>query len=160
MPILATGTALPVNVTFNSGTFNINGSQMAVLQDITVSLNWSSKEIRQLGSLLMATAPKRYGFKASAKAKVKSVNVQLFNAFMGSSAPDSGGSAFSVVDGQNVLTACSVNCIINENTNQTVEFQFTNAILQGALSVGLKMEDAAEDDFEILAQNVKVVTNF
>jgi len=157
MPTLATGTQLPANVSFNSGTFDINGTEMAVLQDITVSLNWSTKEIRQMGSLLMATAPKRHGFKAGAKAKVKSVNKELYAFFMGSSNADGQGFDYTVVDGQNVLTRCSVKCIVNENSAQTIEFQFSNAILAGALSLGLKMEDAAEADFEIQAQNVTVV---
>lgn len=159
MPTLATGAQLPVNVSFNSGTFDINGMEMAVLQDITISLSWSSKEIRALGSLLMSTAPKRHGFKASAKAKALSVNKELFQFFMGSSSTDGSGFDYIVLDGQNVLSRCSVKCIVNENTAQTVEFQFTNAILTGALSIGLKTEDAASSDFEILAQNVTVVSS-
>lgn len=159
MSILATGAQLPTNVSFNSGTFDINGLEMGVLQDITVTLNWSTKEIRQLGSLIMATAPKRHGFKAGAKAKVKSLNKELFNFFMGSSNTDGSGFDYTVLDGQNVLTRCSVKCIVNEATGQSVEFQFTNAILAGALSWGVKMEDAGEADFEIQAQNVTLVTS-
>lgn len=159
MPILSTGAQLGTDVVFNSGTFDINGLEMAVLQDITVSLDWSTKEIRQLGSLIMATAPKRHGFKPSAKAKVKSFNKELFNFFMGSSNSDGSGFDYTVLDGQNVLTRCSVKCIVNDIATQQVEFQFTNAILAGALSLGLKMEDAAEADFEIQAQNVTLVVN-
>jgi hypothetical protein len=159
MPTLATGTQLPTDISFNSGTMDINGTEMAVLQDITISLNWSTKEIRQLGSLLMAVAPKRTTFKPSAKAKAKSVNKELFSFFMGSSGTDGSGLAYNVLDGQNVLTRCSVKCIINEQLGQTVEFQFTNAILTGALTLGLKMEEPGESDFEIIAQNVTVVTS-
>lgn len=159
MPILSTGTQLANDISFNSGTLDINGSEMAVLQDITVSLGFTTKEIRQLGSIIMATAPKRAGFKPSAKAKVKSVNQQLFTYFMGSSSSDGSGFDYTVVDGQNVLTRASVKCIVNENTSQTVEFQFTNAILAGALTLAMKMEDAAEADFEIMAQNVTIVTS-
>lgn len=159
MPILATGNSLPVDVSFNSGTFNINGMEMAVLQDINVHMDWSNKEIRALGTLLMATAPKRHGFKAGAKAKTKSINKELFQFFMGSSNTDGSGFDYTIFDGQNVLTRCSVKCIINEATGQSVEFQFSNAILTGSLSIGLKMEDAAEPDFEIIAQNVTVVTS-
>jgi hypothetical protein len=160
MPILATGGTLPTNVTFNSGTFDINGFELATLQDITVTLAWSTKEIRALGTLIMATAPKRHGFKPTCKAKVKSVNPQLYSFFMGSSAADGSGFDYTVLDGQNVLTRCSVKCIINEATSQSVEFQFTNAVLTGSMALGLKLEDAGELDFEIEAQNVTVVTNF
>ena len=159
MPILSTGATLSNDISFNSGTFDINGMEMAVLQDITVTLNWATKEIRQLGSLIMATAPKRHGFKAGAKAKVKSVNKELLNFFMGSSNTDGSGFDYNVLDGQNVLTRCSIKAIVNELSTQSVEFQFTNAILAGGLSIALKMEDAAEVDFEIQAQNVTVVTS-
>jgi len=158
MAILPTGGSVPTNVSFNSGTFDINGVEMAVLQDITVSLDWSVKEIRALGSLIMATAPKRSTFKPTAKAKVKSINPTLFQYFMGTSNSDGSGFDYNVLDGQNVLTRCSINCILNEDSTQIVQWQFTNAVLTGALSIGLKLEEPAEVDFEITAQNVTVVT--
>jgi len=157
MPILATGTTLPTNIVFNSGIFNINGTDLAVLQDITVTLNWSTKEIRALGSLKMVTAPKRSTFKAGAKGKVKSMNAELFSYFMGSSAVDGSGYAYNVLDGQNVLSICAIKCIVNDDVTKIAEFQFTNATLAGALAIGLKMEDAAENDFEIQAQDVTLV---
>lgn len=160
MAILASKTALPNDIVFNSGTLVINDFEVAVLQDITISLAWSQREIRQLGSVLMATAPKRYGFKPSAKAKVKSINKELFSYSMGSSGPDGTGFDYTVLDGQNVLTRASIKCNVNDSATQHVEFQFTNAILGGSIALGLKMEDAAELDFEILAQNVVVVTDF
>lgn len=159
MPTLPTGAQLSNDVSFNSGTFDINGMELAVLQDITVTLTWGTKEIRQLGSLIMVTAPKRHGFKAGAKAKVMSVNKELINFFMGSSTTDGSGFDYSVFDGQSVLTRCSIKAIINELTTQTVEFQFTNAILAGGLGVALKTEAPGEVDFEIQAQNVTVVTS-
>ena len=107
----------------------------------------------------MATAPKRYGFKPSAKAKVKSMNEQLLGYLMGSSITDGGGYAYSVLDGQNVLTRCSIKTYINDDTTKAVEFQFSNAVIS-TYSAGLKLEDAGEIDFEIQAQNVTVVKNF
>lgn len=160
MPILATGAQLSNQVSFNSGTLDINGFELAILQDITITLSFSTKEIRGLGSIIMSTAPKRHGFKAEAKAKVKSVNKELFYLFLGSSTTDGSGWDYNIIDGQNVLSRASVKCIMNENSSNHVEFQFTNAILAGSLAVALKMEDAAEADLEILAQNVTVVTDF
>src|SRR5260221_542207 len=121
MSILAVDTQIPTDISFNSGTFNVNGVQLAVLQDITISLNWSTKEIRQLGSIIMAVAPKRSTFKPGAKAKVKSVNQELFSFFMGSSGPDGSGFAYNVFDGQNLLTRASVRCFVNEDPTQVVE---------------------------------------
>lgn len=160
MSITAAGTQLGTNVSFNAGTMDINGYELAVLQDITVSIDYATKEIRQLGSIIMATAPKRHGFKAGAKAKVKSINRELWAALLGSSTPDGTGIDITTIDGQNVLTACRVTAIVNEDPTKSVQFQFSNAILAGAFSLGLKVEDAAETDIEIQAQNVTVVTNF
>lgn len=160
MGILSSGAQLPTDIVFNSGTLNINGVEVATLQDITVTLAWSQREIRALGTVLMVTAPKRYGFKPSAKGKVKSVNQELYSFFLGSSGVDSTGYAYNVKDGQNVLTRASIKCIVNDDASKHVEFQFTNAILGGSLGLGLKLEDAAELDFEVMAQTLSVVTDF
>ena len=160
MPVLAQGQQFTRHVSFNQGTLDINGYELAILQDITVSIEFSTKEIRELGSIIMSTAPKRHGFKTGAKAKVKSVNQQLFGFMMGESAADSTGFDYSILDGQNVLTRASVRCYVDEDPTKVVEFQFTNAILAGNLSTALKSEDASESDVEIQAQNVTVVTNF
>ena len=160
MPILAAGTQLTQQVAFNAGSFDVNGYELATLQDITVTLAWSEKEIRQIGSIIMATAPKRTTFKPSAKAKTKSVNKEMLSFILGSSAPDSGGTAYSTLDGQIVLSRASILTYVNDDPTKKIEFQFTNAILGGSFAVGLKMEDAAELDLEVYAQNVTIVTNF
>ena len=108
----------------------------------------------------MLTAPKRHGFKPTAKAKVKSFNRELLGFLLGSSGVDGSGMDFVTVDGQNVLTRCSVKAIVDDSSNKAVEFQFTNAIIAGNFQAAFKMEDAAEFDFEIHAQDVTVVTNF
>lgn len=159
MPILVTGTQLPTDVSFNSGTIDINGFELAVIQEATIELKFSTKDIRALGTIKMVTAPKRHGWAPSCKGKMKSVNQQVFNFLMGSSTTDSSGLDYSIVDGQNVLTRASIKCYVNENPSQSVEFQFTNAILS-TTSVALKLEDASEMDFEIMAQDCTVVTNF
>ena len=156
MPVLSTGTPMSQNIVFNSGTFDINGQELVVLQDITITTSWSNKEIRQIGSLKMVGAPKRCTFKAGAKAKVKTINKELIAMMAGSSGPDGTGTMISVFDGQNVLTRCSIKCIANEDPTKVIEFQFTNSILSGSLGIGLKMEDAAESDFEITAQDVNI----
>ena len=158
MPILAQGTQLSQQVAFNAGSLDINGYEVATIQDITVSLSWSEKEIRQLGSIIMATAPKRTTFKPSAKGK--SVNKEMLSFMLGSSAADSSGTAYTTYDGQIVLSRASILTYVNDDPTKKIEFQFTNAILGGSLGLGLKMEDAAELDFEVYAQDVKIVTNF
>lgn len=160
MGFLPDGTNLANNVTFNSGIVNINGTDLAVLQDITVSVEFGEKEYYALGSIKMVVPPKRYGFKPGLKGKVKSLNPEFYKYLLGSSEPDSPGSAYTVIDGQNVLSQCYVRCIINEDADQAVEFQFTNAVIHSTFGLGLKMEDAGEIDFQITAQDLAVVTNF
>lgn len=159
MPILATGTQLSNNISFNSGTLDINGVEVAAIDDITITLAFSQKELYALGSIIQVVAPKRHGFKPSAKFKVKSMNKELYGFFLGSSSPDGSGSDYTVLDGQNVLTRASIKCIINDVSTQIVEFQFSNAILAGNLQAALKTENHAEVDFEIYAQNVTIVNN-
>ena len=160
MGFLQTGTNLSYLASFNAGTLDINGLEIAVIQDITVDLQVSTKELRQLGSIIMVTPPKRYGYKPTAKGKVKTVNKELYGAFLGSSAVDGSGFDFSLLDGQSVLTRASIKVLLNENVNNQVEFQFTNAIIGGSFALAMKTEDFADLSIEILAQNCTVVTNF
>jgi len=162
MPILSNGTGLTVQASFNNGTLDINGLDfpLATLQDVTITAQFSTKELRGIGSIKMATAPKRSGFKASAKAKIKSLNKEMFGLFGGSSGTDGSGFAYGVLDGQNVLTRVSITCYVDDAQTKTVQYQFTNAILTGSFSAALKSEDFAEVDIEIEAQDVTQVTNF
>jgi hypothetical protein len=162
MPITANGTQLTAKASFNTGILDINGLDfpIATLSDITVEWAVSTKELRGLGSIKMATAPKRSTFKTDCKAKVKSLNKEIFGFFGGSSGPDSTGTAYGMVDGQNVLERVTVTCYIDDANTQAVQYQFTNAILAGNLSTALKSEDFGEVDIEIQAQDMKIVTNW
>jgi len=160
LPILNGGTQLSQQIAFNTGYLDINGFELATLQDITITLAFSEKEIYQLGSIKMAVAPKRSTWKPSAKFKAKSTNQQLLGILMGSSTVDGSGYDYQIVDGQVVLTRASIKCYINDDATKIVEFQFSNAIIAGSSTVGLKLEDAAEMDMEIMAQDCKVITSF
>lgn len=162
MPITSNGTALAAQASFNTGILDINGLDfpVATLQDITVTEQVSTKELRGLGSIKMAMAPKRSTYKPSAKAKIKSLNKEIFGLFGGYSAPDSDGYFYQMLDGQNVLDRVTITCYVGDSDTDTVQYQFTNAILSGSLSTALKSEDFAEVDIEIEAQDLKTVTNF
>jgi len=108
----------------------------------------------------MATAPKRAGFKPTAKGKVATINKELYGAFMGSSSVDGSGFLFSVLDGQSVLSNVSIRVVANEDSTKQAEFQFTNAILGGAFALAMKTESFAELSFEIMAQDCNLDTNF
>ena len=154
------GGTLSNQITFNQGTLQINNTVLAQLADITITQDFSTKELRSLGSIIMQTAPKRHGYKAGAKFKTRSVNKELFTYFMGSSNVDGSGQDFTVVDGQVVLTNVYINVTMNENPNQITQFNFQNAILAGNFQLALKTEDFAEADFQIEATNVTVTTNW
>lgn len=162
---LGQGTNLSYLATFNAGTLDINGLEIATLQDINIDLNVTVKELRQLGSIKMVTPPKRVGYKPTAKGKVATVNKELMGAFLGSSAADStvpGGNGFdfTLLDGQNVLSRANINVLLNDNTAFLVQFQFINAIIGGSFALALKAEDFGMFDVEIMAQDCIVITNF
>ena len=160
MPQQTLGGTLSNQISFNQGTLQINNTVLAQLTDITITQDFSTKELRSLGSILMQTAPKRHGYKAGAKFKTSSVNKELFTYFMGSSNADAPGQDFTVVDGQVVLTNVIINVTMNENPNQITQFNFSNAILAGNFQLALKSEAFAEADFQIEAANVTVTTNW
>jgi hypothetical protein len=160
MPVQTLGATLSTQVSFNQGTLQINGVVLAQLSEVTITQDTSTKELRSLGSILMQTAPKRYGYKCGAKFKVHSANKELFTFFMGSSNTDGSGQDFTVFDGQVVLANVYINMTMNEDPTKIEQFQFTNAVLAGNFQMALKAEDFAESDFELQAQNVTVVTSF
>ncbi len=100
MPIVTGATQQSQAIQFNTGYLDVNGIRLATLQDITISAGFSLREIRQLGSIIMAVAPKRYDFKPSAKFKAKSINQQLLGILWGYSTPDDGGFEFDVEMGK------------------------------------------------------------
>lgn len=162
MPILNNGTGLSVQASFNNGTLDINGLDfpLATLSDVTVTAQFSTKELRGIGSIKMATAPKRSTFKPSAKAKIKSLNKEVFSLFGGYSTPDGSGWSYGIVDGQNALSRVTITCYVDDAQTKTVQYQFINAILSGSFSAALKTEDFAEVDIEIEAQDLIQVTSF
>jgi hypothetical protein len=159
LPIISQGPTLTQDITFNSGTLDINASTLAALSDVSINATVSLKEIRALGTIKMLTAPKRYGYKVEVKAKTRSINQALYAFMFGYSTPDSGGFDYSIFDGQNVLSDCTINCIMNEDVTKTVQFQLKDAVIS-ATNLNLVMEDSGVIDISIMASDVKVVTNF
>lgn len=159
MPIISSGQNLSQQVFFNTGYMDINGFRVATLQDISISAGFTLKEIRALGTIKMVVAPKRTNWKPSAKFKAKSINQQLIGYLWGSSTVDSTGWDYNVVDGQVVLSSVVITAYANDDATKIMQYQFTNAVF-GTGTVNYKMDDAAEFDMEIQAQDLMPVTNY
>lgn len=159
MPVTVPGTQFSQQIQFNTGFMDINGFRVATLQDITITAGFTLKEIRQLGSIKMAVAPKRVDWKPSAKFKAKSINQQLLGFLWGSSTVDSTGWDYNLVDGQVVLASVVITAYTNDDSTKHMQFQFTNAVF-GTATIGYKMADAAELDMEIQAQDLMPVTDY
>jgi len=159
LPILSPTTTLSQEIQFNSGTLAINGAAVASLQNITITAGFTLKELGALGTIKLIVAPKRSQWRPSCKFTAISVNQALYGFMWGSSSPDSSGWDYSVIDGQLVLSSCVITAITNDNSAESMQFQFKNAVF-GSVGIAYKMDDAAALDMEIKSQDLIAVTNY
>lgn len=158
MAKLSTGTDLSENFIFNSGYITIGSDRFVDLDNVTIEVSFTTKEVRRLNSIIVGSL-KRAGFTTKLKGKIKSFNRQLLGYTFGSSSVDGTGTDYIVKDGQYDTTLNPIfTGFIGDNTLQAWQYQFTDAIIT-SLPLTAKMEDFDELDFEMVARNVKVYTD-
>jgi hypothetical protein len=147
-------TTATTQVMFNSGTLDLGTISLAALQNVTVDISFAIEELRKLGSI-KPVAHYRKGFKCSLKGKLKSINKELYQAYMGGSSSDGAGSLLSVTDGQAAAFNPTFTAIIDDNSSKKVQFQFTGAVIT-SMPLNANMETFGEVDFTMEALDVKL----
>ena len=155
MPLISPGTPLTQRLLFNSGYLDLGASRLVDVENVSVELTFAEKELRRLNSIKMG-AHKRCTFKCSLKAKVKSINQEVFAAIMGTSAADTpSGTLITVKDGQTTTINPVFTGYVDDNASYPIQFQFSDAIFT-RFPTSVTLEEYGEQDLEMSAIDVSV----
>jgi len=155
MPLQPVGSAVTERLTFNSGKVDFGNGLLVDVDNASVSMTFTEKELRRLNSIKMATH-KRATFKCGLKFKVKSFSPALYAAIMGTTTPEAGAETLSVLDGQQpALSYLTLTAYVDDNVAQPIQFQFTNAICN-SLPFAASLENFGEMDVAFEATDVSV----
>jgi hypothetical protein len=155
MPLTPIGSAVTERLTFNSGKVDFGNGVLVDVDNATVSMTFTEKELRRLNSIKMATH-KRATFKCGLKFKVKSFSPALYAACLGTTTPESSAETISVLDGQQpALSYLTLTAYVDDNVAQPIQFQFSNAICT-AIPFAASLEAFGEYDISFEATDVSV----
>ena len=158
MPIIPTGTPIEEKLIFNSGYIDFGGDQLVDVENIVVDITFVEKEIRRLNSIKIA-AHKRATVKCGLKAKTRSINKEVLIQLMGTNTPEASGRTISVLDGQATLLNPVFTAFVDDDTDNPIQFQFTDAILLVSPTT-TALEDFGTMDLELVARDVKTYVKY
>lgn len=127
---------------------------MVDLQDITITISFTEKELRRLNSIKMA-AHKRGTLKVEVKFKMSSMSHELFTDIFGTTTPDGGGELISITDGQQGIINPVMTCYVNDVLSEPIQFQFSDAIFT-TNAVDTALEAFGQLDVTMTARDVSV----
>lgn len=149
MSFASTGTPVTTRLVFNSGTINFGNSQLVDIDNISLSMEFSTMLLYVLGSIL-GQDHVRHTAKATLTGKIKSFSPEADALAYGTSSIGSPNTN-TVLDGQPTLTSPIVT-LFDRNGKQ-IQYQFSGALFKSS-KVTAKAEDYAEFDFELEAVQV------
>jgi len=145
----AAGTNVPQRVTFNSGTLDFGSNRLVDLDNVSLSMEWSTSPLYVLNSIKPADLV-RHSQKVTMTGKIKSFAPEALMYAMGSSTTGT-PSEIDTLDGQPTFTT-PVATFYDRNGKE-YQYQFSGAIFK-SYKMNAKMEDYAEWDFELEAKDV------
>lgn len=152
MPFTSPGTNVPSRIVFNSGYLDFGSQRIVQVDNVTLSLEFSTSPLYVLNSILGQDLV-RHSAKVSLSGKIKSFSPEADSIAFGSSVAGS-PMELDVLDGQPTFTNPVLTAY--DRNNKQVQYQFINAIFKSS-KANLKSEDYAEWDFEIEAINIKAL---
>ena len=158
MPIIPTGTPVEERLTFNSGYIDFGSNQLVDVENIVIDITFAEKEFRRLNSIKIA-AHKRATLKCGLKAKTRSINKEVLIQLMGTDTPEVSGRTISVLNGQATLLNPVFTAFVDDDVNNPIQFQFTDAILLVS-PTATTLEDFGTMDLELVARDVKAYVQY
>ncbi len=147
------GNPLPAHIVFNSGTLDFGNERLVMLDNISISLDYTLAPLYVLGSIKPQNYA-RHTQKVSMTAKLMSAAPSLIAMVAGSS----GSSAplnILTLDGQPTLL--NPVATLFDSTGNEYQYQFSNAVFKST-KLTAKMEDYAEWDFELEASDITILS--
>lgn len=160
MPKIATGTASDQSIMFATGVLTINSKYNLDVTDVTINQALTLKELRSLGSLkprqLMRTT-----LTESLSCTVKGGWSEISQYFFSSSSAVSGGTQYSVLDGQQTSATIFLTVTVANNAGTisgTYQYQLVNPIITKN-NVSLKTDDYGETAIDIACTEIVLVVD-
>lgn len=122
------GTAAVQRTLFNTGYITFGSVQPIDISDIGITMSYDAKEMKALNSIKIR-ALKRANFKVEANFTIESHSSAILGLFCSASSAVSGGTNYTVKDGQANATTFYITGYIDDDVTKAVQYQFTNPII-------------------------------
>lgn len=155
MPFTPPGNPVSTRVSFNSGTIDFGNTRIVDIDNIALSIEWTTEPLFVLGSIKPQDLV-RHTQKTSLTGKLKSYPAEMDYIVMGSSSIGSPSQAITL-DGQPTF----VNPVVTlfDRNGKEYQYQFINAMFKSN-KLTAKMEDYSEWDFELDSIDIlELITN-
>jgi hypothetical protein len=150
MPLLPQGTNITSRVSFNSGYINFGNSQIVQVENVGISLEWTTLPLMVLNSI-KAQDLVRHTQKVSMTGKIISYPAELDMIVAGSSTIGGVTNQANTLDGQPTMQNPTVTMF--DRNGKEFQYQFINAIFKSN-KLTAKMEDYTTWDFELDAIDI------
>lgn len=144
------GTPVSSRVSFNSGTLDFGNSRIIDIDNITLTLEWTTNPLFVLGSIKPQDLV-RHTQKVTMSGKLKSYPAEMDMIVAGSSTIGGATNQANTLDGQPTFQNPVVTLF--DRNNKEIQYQFSNAIFKSN-KLTSKMEDYSEWDFELEAIDI------
>lgn len=148
-----TATPVPAHIVFNSGTIDFGAERQVMVDNISITLEYSLAPLFVLGSIKPQNYA-RHTQKVSLTAKLKSFSPGLVAMVAGSS---NGSSPLNILTYDGQPTLLNPIASLFDSTGNEYQYQFSNAIFKNT-KLTAKMEDYAEFDFELEASDITILS--
>lgn len=150
MPFLPQGNNIANRVSFNSGYINFGNSQIVQVDNVALSLEWTTLPLMVLNSI-KAQDLVRHTQKVSMTGKIKSYPAELDMIVAGSSTIGGATNQANTLDGQPTFQNPTVTLF--DRNGKEIQYQLTSAIFKSN-KLTTKNEDYSEWDFELDAIDI------
>lgn len=153
MPFTNAATPVSTHIVFNSGTIDFGNERMVMVDNVSISLEYSLAPLYVLGSIKPQNYA-RHTQKVVMTCKAKSIAPSVLAMVAGSS---NGSNPLNILtfDGQPAL----LNPVATffDSTGNQYQYQFSNALFKSS-KLNARMEDYAEFDFELEASDITILS--
>jgi len=147
------GSNVPSRIVFNSGTIDFGNNRLVNVNDMTLTVKWSTAPLYVLNSIKIANLA-RHSETVSLSGNISSFSPELEMMTMGSS---TAGAPLEIdtLDGQPTLQSPVITCF--DINGKQIQYQFINAIFTSD-TLTLSQENYAKWAFNMEATDIKLLT--
>jgi len=146
------GSNITSRIAFNSGTLDFGSNRLVMVDNLSLSVEWSIADIFVLSSIKPQDKA-RHSQKTTLSGKIKSFAPEMENMAMGSSTSGTPNN-ISTLDGQPTLQNPVLT--VYDKSGKEIQYQFSSALFKSS-KLSTKNEAYAEWDFDLEALDIVIV---